>query len=205
MTTETRVLEKLAQLPGVSCWSVMVGGAEDPALVLDFGKRRRRSLRLANPSLSFLQRTFEGEWSLLVECHWRLDGPKHVVASCCDALQPEPKTMPTLAEIEGLEVLRAHTAAPGFDLSLQFVDGHCLRCFATETTRMRNNWSFWGPHGAVVVGPKGRVVEETPGGLEAKLERHRLQVVPPEDDLVEEWRRHQDDRQTDPDSRGTDD
>ena len=57
------------------------------------GEREPRSARLANPRLSFLQRTYEGSVGFLIECPWRLDGPERPICSNLSVLDRDVRSL----------------------------------------------------------------------------------------------------------------
>jgi len=123
--TEAEAL--VARLEGERCWSVITAGGDDYSFVLDLGERRRRSLRLANPRLSFVQRTFEGSLGLLVECPWRLEMETGPLAAYLDE-----RAESFLADLNGLLVASVDVDLPAGDLAVTFSVGPTLRCFALE-------------------------------------------------------------------------
>lgn len=143
--------------------------------MLDLGERLRRSLRLANPILSFQQRTFEGSHGLIVEGCWRLDGPHRVIVSCLDVRAPTDRIRAGLEELEGRTLLEARAEPPGHDLVLRFDGGFSFRAFVLEPLPPpaisvpegerppppppppRPAWTVWTPSGTVIVGPHGRL------------------------------------------------
>src|SRR5688572_33495201 len=78
----------LSDLIGCRCFSAISGSGVEFAFALHLGEKQRRHLRLANQRLSFLQRTYEGSHTLVVECTWRIDGPDGVIASCFGRAKP---------------------------------------------------------------------------------------------------------------------
>lgn len=172
-------LDKLiGSLVGQPCWSAVAGDADDYALVLDLGEQQRRSLRLANPNLTFLQRTYEGSHSLLVECPWRVDAPFGVAVSCFDARRTDGRAKDALDQLAKRNVVAVEAEWPGYDLVVRFEDGWSLRAFAIETDDKsgRKNWHCWTPDGLVVVGPRSRVEHVTTA--EAKATFLRLRLAP---------------------------
>jgi hypothetical protein len=173
----------LEQLVGQRCWSAL-GGGRGWALSLELGGRRRRSLRLSNPGLSFLQRTHEGTHGLLLLCPWRLDGPDGFVTSGLDPSGPGGGLDAGLGRLLDRAV-EAVALGPGrADLEVRFEGGLALRALAVlaDPRRGGEDWACF-----------------TPGGrLEARA-RGALAVVPApvapapppapgEDDLVDTWR-----------------
>lgn len=181
-----RILELLRGVVGRECWSVMASERTDYVIVLDLGEQRRRSLRLANPRLSFLQRTYEGEYSLLVECSWRLDGPRGVVVSCYDSAALEGSMRGGLSELEGRRVTGIDVANAAYDLTVELEDGYVLRCLSTEVDpkHRRGNWSFWSPDGLVTIGPRGKVEEESHSDAQGRLLALKRRLAEDEDGPV---------------------
>lgn len=170
----------LTRLEGLPCFSTIVGDDVDYALVLDLGERRRRSLRLANPRLSFLQRTYEGAAGLLLECPWRIDGPDRVIASCFEPRGAKERGASAVADLVDRTVESARARAPGYDLELKLSGGWTLRAFALERSERprRDNWSVWTPDGSVVVGPRSVLETEPPeGGPGGDVARWRMRLT----------------------------
>jgi hypothetical protein len=184
-----RALSMLRLAIGRPCWSAMASQRTDWVIVLDLGEKKRRSMRLANPRLSFLQRTFEGEYSFLIECVWRLDGASGVIASCFDENHPGGPMHKGLSQIVGSQLEHADISSAGFDLSLGFEGGYALRCMSTEVDpkRNRNNWSLWTPQGLVTIGPRGRLSVETSREAEKRHRAHKRTLAQEEDDLVSKF------------------
>ncbi|MEO1335146.1 MAG: hypothetical protein AAFV29_05865, partial [Myxococcota bacterium] len=170
---EERVHQLLGQVRDQPCWSAIVGSEADFPFVLHFGEQLRRSLRLANPRLSFLQRTHEGSISLLVECAWRIDSPDRVIASCWDTFEARRDALDCLVD----QNVKSMTAsAPGYDLVLEMEDGHTLRCLSVETDldRGRDNWHLYTPQALLRIGPRG--LPDIRSTEEAKVAFRRLRL-----------------------------
>jgi hypothetical protein len=177
-----RVLARLASASGQTLWSA-VAARGDSALAIDLGEKIRRAVRLSNPSLSFVHRTFEGSHRLLVECPWRLDGPRGVVASSSSLLGKDAPPALELADIEGERVLEAEVRGLGLDLRLVLSGGFELLCLSTEVGRRRSNWSFWCPEGSLVVGAGGELRLESRAQAEAEFRRLK-RVIRDEEQVI---------------------
>ena len=156
-----RLRALLQGLVGQPCFNALLGEGADYSLVLDMGAPQRRSLRLANPRLSFLQRTYEGLAGVLVECPWRVEGPGGVAAACFEPRGLGELGQRVMAELVDRGVVGASAEAPGFDLVLTLEEGWSLRAFAVQAG---DNWSVWGEAGAVSVGPRSRLTPSPPPG-----------------------------------------
>jgi hypothetical protein len=179
--------EALDDLIGCRCFSAISGPSVEFAFVLHLGERQRRFLRLANQRLSFLQRTYEGSHTLLVECTWRIDGPNGVLSSCFDRAKPGGPRDAALEDlvdraVEGIELFR-----PGLDLDVRFEGGLVLRLFATEADEKskRNNWTYSCPFATATVGPRSRLQMESASERLASLAH--LAALPPDEEVVEDW------------------
>ncbi|MEM7674825.1 MAG: hypothetical protein AAF449_02350 [Myxococcota bacterium] len=173
---EERVHQLLGDVRDQPCWSAIAGSEADFPFVLHFGEQLRRSLRLANPRLSFLQRTYEGSISLLVECAWRIDSPEQVVASCWDTFEARRDALDCLVD-QNVKTLTA--SAPGYDLVLEMEDGHTLRCLSVETDleRGRDNWHLYTPQALLRIGPRGRPDVRTTEEARAAFRKLRLSLI----------------------------
>jgi hypothetical protein len=120
-------------------------------------------LRLPNPRLSFVERTYEGSHSLLVECVWRIDGPDGVIASCFDKAKPAGPRTDAVESLVDRAVESVKVSRPAFDLELSFEGGRVLRCFANEVddTGKRNNWSYACPFATATVAAGGALTLQT--------------------------------------------
>lgn len=165
----------LGDLVGQSCWSAAAGLDREWLVVLDIGERMRRSLRLANPALSFVQRTYEGSHAVVVEGCWRIDGPNQVVVSCLDVRTPTDRLQAGLDELKGRPVTAIEAAPPAHDLAVHFEGGFCLRAFVLEPLPPpavsvpegdrppappplpKASWTVFTPRGTVRAGPHGRL------------------------------------------------
>lgn len=158
-----------------------MGPDSDYPFVLHLGEKLRRSLRLANPRLTFLQRTYEGAYSLLVECAWRVDAPGHVVGSCWDV--PDVRRA-ALDRLVGQNAVTVRAEPPGYDLEMVFEDGHALRCLSVETDlqRSRDNWHLYSPSALLRVGPRSRPDFRTAEEARAQFQRLRLALIGESDD-----------------------
>lgn len=168
-------LGRLEELVGRECWSAKAGLDREWLVVLDLGDKVRRSLRLANPTLSFEQRTFEGSHAVVVEGVWRVDGPDGVVVSCLDVRTPTDRLDAGLAELIGRKVESAEANPPAHDLRVRFEGGYVLHAFVLEPLpapkvsvpeggpppkpprQPQACWTVWTPQGTVMVGPHGKL------------------------------------------------
>ncbi len=149
----------LEALNGQTCLSVISDAGDEYTIVVHLGEKQARSLRLANPRLSFLKRTFEGSHSVLIECPWRLQDESAVLTSSFDEGE---RRQEALSKIEGQTIESATASGVAQDLALSFSSGLSLHAFCAEVrlskigdAPVRGNWSAHWPGGSVEVGPRG--------------------------------------------------
>jgi len=207
VTDAARIRSLLDGVVGQTLWSAITPARGDYVASLDLGEQRRRSMRLANPRLSFLQRTYEGAFSFLIECPWRLEGPDGVITSYLSLISPKVTPDghikgPTMAHVAGgasdIELPDAEEPAlqplvdqtveavrlteGTWDLRLELSEGLALQCFCAEVSRAqhRNNWAFWSPDGLIAVGPSSELIEQSRTQAHAAFRRL---VATPEHDV----------------------
>jgi hypothetical protein len=173
--------ERLTTAVGQVVWSGVVGPRGDSVIALELGEKLRRAVRLSNPELSFVHRTFEGSHRFVIECPWRLDGPEGIVATSSALLSRDAPPSLDLVELANRAVEHATGGALGLDLELVFSGGYRLHCLSTEigkaaAARKRGNWSYWCPEGSVAVGPGGQIQIETRAQAEAGFRRLKKQI-----------------------------
>jgi hypothetical protein len=171
--TEARVRALLEGIVGLPLWSAVTGPRGNYVLSLELGEQQRRTVRLANPKLSFVKRTFEGTHSLLVECPWRVEAPDRILVSCFEAFAKDAPPIHEVGELIDRVVESVETGPPAWDLTLRLSGDVTLRCFSIEIARKpeRNNWAYWSPEGPVVAGPAGRVIEQSRAAAEESLKK----------------------------------
>ena len=178
--------EIVASLGGLPIWSAVVGPAGQYVLSLEIGAQARRLVRLANPRLSFVKRTFEGAVSLLVECPWRLENDSGIVASAYEALENEA----VVGEHPGFanEVIeRAHLDQRTGDLSLILSEGLVFRAIVLETRSKppeRPIWTLTTAARVLTAGPGGRLLVRSRAEAEGAFKRMIRALEGGEDDLV---------------------
>jgi hypothetical protein len=175
VSTVAKIRALLRDLIGQPCLSVL-GSLGEP-LVIDLGERRRRSLRLKNPRLSFEKRTYEGSAGLLIDCAWALDGPQgRVMTSLETTIHEGP---PLVEVLQGDRIKKISLPAPGMDLVIDWKSGHRLTVLAlrVDPRARRDNWAVWSPRGSFTIGPGGRIrAPKAPSGKASK-----------DEDLVKLW------------------
>lgn len=153
-------------LTGKSCWSAIGAGAAGSNMLLEFGDRVPLRTPSVNPHLSPLQRTYEGELGLFVECAWRLEAHNHVIVGSGDDSRSDGPISTKLNLVVGQSVTSAALAEGAPDLAVSFTDGLVLKVFCDQGSEEDgwDNYSLRVGDTIVVVGTQGRIRVETRTG-----------------------------------------
>lgn len=104
-----------------------------------------------------MQRQFEGELGLYVECAWRLDSADAVVCGSGTAeLDPDE-----IGRIRGTTIERVDLTRPSFDCAMFLLQGLVLRLFCdqTEVDDAVSNYSLFTAETIFTVGPRSALVK----------------------------------------------
>lgn len=145
-------------LEGRECWYAFTdAGCSDITLAIGAKVPRSRT----NPRFPEDHPVqFKGEYSLWVECAWRLDHKKAVVAVSGDYGSDSGFTITNgLRNLFGKRIRQIMARSPAWDLDVYFEDGYTLRVFSdvSEHNSRSTAWTLGGPNGFhLAIGPKGQ-------------------------------------------------
>jgi hypothetical protein len=149
--------EFLGPATGSLCWYVSVGGVTLPSFHLILGEKIRRVKSLNNPAQSEEFQQFEGEFSFLVWCPWRLEQLDTIIATS-DGTDAE--IVNGLERLVGQAILKAYVEPPAWDLLLELSQGFRLKVFCEyfgENPSWDGNWEANIKMSTVYVGPGTKV------------------------------------------------
>jgi hypothetical protein len=148
-------------LRGKVCWSITGGGAAGSHIKLEFGERIPRRIPVRNPVLTAEERKFEGEYSLFIECAWRVEIGDSVFASSAGFEALEARAlMTTLTCLIGSVVTGTLISAPVPDAVLVFSESITLRIFCDQIEEGSDNYSLRVGDTIVIVGSHGKLSTE---------------------------------------------
>ncbi len=126
MSLSDSLLRDLSTLIGEECWGVVCGDGSGSVLGLDIGVRTLKRKPTNNPHLSELVRLYDGAFSLLVWCPWRIDSDSKVVAGSHMANANDGPMVNGSQAICGQRIVAVTCSSPAFDLRLDFENRHSL-------------------------------------------------------------------------------
>ena len=147
----------LNSLVGQKCWSVIAGAGTGSTLHVFFGAQILRARPIRNRWLTEAERTHEGEFSLFVECAWRLERGNTMVCGSTDDERNDGPMVQGLAQLVGrtIEGVTLNTPVPdltvGFDDSLRLV----VFCDQTNVEAGYDNYSVRARDTIIIVGSRG--------------------------------------------------
>lgn len=111
--------------------------------------------------LKFRQATgvVSDDFSLLVECAWRLDSREGVLCSWTDAGASGGAWLEQICLVVGQRVKSVKLSSPGLDVCITFESGLCLRIFCDQTdiSDEGDNYLLGSTARTFTVHPKGRL------------------------------------------------
>lgn len=155
MQTVSDFRGQLAKLRHKPCWNVVAGPGTGSHVALDFGRRVPRRRPLRNPCLSTDQQMYQGEYSLLVTCAWRLQGRKRVICSSTSSNHEAGPMQTALKRLIGTRVHGISLHGPALDMKISFDGGLALLVFCDQANEKEaeDNYSFFSPSAVYTVPP----------------------------------------------------
>jgi len=134
-------------LTSTVCWSVIGGAGVGTAISLAFGEKIPRASPLGNTRLTEEERIFEGEFSLFVECTWRLQTPDEVLCTSLSSNLEGQSRHQELMQLVGKHVVDVEIRLPAGDLEITFEDKRILVVFADQANEIDrwDNYTFYSP------------------------------------------------------------
>jgi hypothetical protein len=162
-----RLSEVLSRIVGRRCIGFTAGESAGSVVDLEFEPRKIRSKPLKNPHLTPEQRTGEPEYSILVECAWRLDSNYKVLCGAWDDNSLGGRMLSGLEATTGALLERFVLSDPGLDLELWLSNGLCFRIFCDQVNEVdeNDNYSVFCPDRIFTVGTKSLLKEEDYEGI----------------------------------------
>lgn len=148
---EKLFINAIGKLNGKICWSI-IGGSERSDISIKFGKKIPRKKPIPNIHLTDDEKLYEGEYSFLIECTWRLESNDKVLHSWMDASPQNKLLQKRLKRLINSKVKKVEVSLPFYDLSIYFSNSLCLKIFCDQTTDEYDNYSFYTPGKVYTVG-----------------------------------------------------
>lgn len=152
----------LNKVVGTPCIGFTAGAGTGSVVAVEFGSRRPRLRPLTNQFLTEDQRLGESEYSLFVECAWRLDSAKEVVCGAWDDNSAGGIMLNGLQLLVGRALGSFRLTEPGFDLELHFDGDRIFKVFCDQVNEhdAYDNYSVFSQQEIFIVGTKSHLRKE---------------------------------------------
>lgn len=139
------LLRDLSALIGEECWGAVCGEGTGAVLWLDIGVRTLKRRPTNNPHLTELVRLYDGTYSFLIWCSWRIDSISKVVAGSHMSNVNGGPMVEGSQSICGQRIMAVTCSAPAFRssprLRKQALTRHPLQCYWLELRRLLFVWN----------------------------------------------------------------
>jgi len=135
MSLSDALLRDVSALVGEECWGVVCGEGSGSILGLYIGVRTLKPKPEKNPHLSELVRLYDGAYSMLIWCPWRIDAESEVIAGSYMSNANDGPMVKGSQTICGQRITAVSCSTPAFDLRLDFENKHALVIHCTSIAR----------------------------------------------------------------------
>lgn len=157
----------LRVLPGKNCWSIIAGPGTGSMVSIAVGRQILRQRPIRNPTLSALQREFDGEFKVFIQdADWRLEDRGEAICSSKDTNDADGPMLSGLNRLVGKTVLSAAPLGKDGDFELMFDENLRLLVLCASTADASGdgaNYSLHDLEKVVSVLEHGQVVIESKG------------------------------------------
>lgn len=154
----------LRLLPGKNCWSIIAGPGTGSMVSIALGRQIPRQRPIKNPTLSALQREFDGEFKVFIQdADWRLEDRGEAICSNEDTNDADGPMLSGLNRLVGKTVVSAAPLGKGGDFELIFDENLRLLVLCASSSDASDdgaNYSLHDLEKVVAVIGNGQVVVE---------------------------------------------
>ena len=148
MNTVELFEEEISKLPGKECWGVVGGAGTGTVISLSIGDKYPKKVPSKNSYLSEVVRNNSSEYSLLVECPWRIESSTEVICGSHHTNEIDGPYLSSFRQITGVCIESVECNSPAFDLKLALSNGLILQINCCSIGADDNEcYSFGTPKG----------------------------------------------------------
>jgi len=156
----------LYKLINKECWGFVAGKGTGSVFSLRIGEKIPLEEPVDNPNLPEDIRNNESEFSLFVECVWRIDSNKKIICGAWDDNSKNGKMLKGLKMLMNSTITAVNIYEPAFDLIIEFSSGVFLKIFCDQINEVDeyDNYTFFTPSGWITVGTRSKLTVELKAG-----------------------------------------
>jgi hypothetical protein len=140
--TYLQLNNQLKKMIGKPLWATLVGGCTGSILGLRFGKKLKKARPTPNPHLSRIVRYYNGEFSMMIFCAWRVERDSKIICGTGDCNERGELTVEGIRILHGKRVRSVHVGKIP-DLCIDFDAGYKLRLFCDTKTSNKKSYHKW--------------------------------------------------------------
>lgn len=136
--------KEFQNLVGKKCWGIVEGKGTGSVITFCFGEKILREKPVGNENLSEEVQNFDSEFSVFVECVWRVDSEHEVIFG---AWTEHEIVRREINKILNQTIDKIDLSEPAFDVKIIFSNGLQLKIFCDQTNKedRNDNYSFFTP------------------------------------------------------------
>jgi hypothetical protein len=158
MSLRDELVRDLSALVGEECWGVVCGEGSGSVLGLRIGVRTLKRKPTNNHHLSELVRLYDGAYSMLIWCPWRIDAESEVISGSHMSNANDGPMVNGSQTICGQRITAVNCSIPALDLRIDFENNHSLVIHCSTIGRdYEDCYSFGTPLGYYGVDLDGKL------------------------------------------------
>lgn len=161
--TESTLKSEFQKLAGKQCWGVIAGNGTGSFITLNIGNKIPLRTPLDNPTLDESVRNYEGEYSLYIECVWRLDSDNEIICGAWDDNSKKGKMLKGLKLLMGTQITQINLFEPAWDFTIEFSKKYKLKVFCDQINEKNadDNYSLFTPKQVITIVSRSRLQVES--------------------------------------------
>jgi hypothetical protein len=160
---EGKLRSEFRKVIGKECWGIVAGAGTGSSMNVQIGNKILRTKPLDNTALAHDVRNFEAEYSIYIECVWRLDSDKGIICGAWDDNSKKGKMLQGLNHLLGNQITRIIILEPAYDLIIEFSNSFKLKVFCDQVNEKdgNDNYSLFTPTEIITVGNRSKLLTES--------------------------------------------
>lgn len=132
MDTQELFRNEVKKLKGTKFWGIVGGRGTGSVISLSFGEMYPKEISSNNSSLSDAVRNNDSEYSLMVDCPWRIEDGEVVICGSHHSNEVDGPFQSTFERVVGTKVTSVYCNAPAYDLMLGLSNGIFIKIFCSS-------------------------------------------------------------------------
>ena len=156
---EGNLKAEFQKIIGEECWGIIAGTGTGSVVSIQIGNKIPRKKSLDNIALEQAVRDFEAEYSLHIECVWRLDSDHEIICGAWDDNSKGGKMLQGLNHLLGKQITRVTLLEPAWDFIIEFSNLFKFKVFCDQVNEEdeNDNYSLFTPTQTITVSNRSKI------------------------------------------------